>query len=177
YASLLAHQCLQDHQRVSSTMNVKISLLFFVAVAVYAKAELEQQYHPQAVLHYLEMEDKKMAEKVRSIVKLPDEDPARPSFRPSGFPTGIPPKVKVCIVAAVICHKKAGDDACAHLQCIKTTGLCLKRAGVGIKDLPPNVRKCLPIIPCCLLVSESCEEKLCCFVRFGECAKKLGDKS
>ena len=46
---------------------------------------------------------------------------------------------KVCIVAAVICHKKAGDDACAHLQCIKRTGLCLKRAGVGIKDLPPNV--------------------------------------
>ena len=74
-------------------MNVKISLLFLVAVAVYAKAELEQQYHPQAVLHYLEMEDKKMAEKVRSIVKLPDEDPARPSFRPSRFPTGKPPKV------------------------------------------------------------------------------------
>ena len=78
-------------------MNVKISLLFFLAVAVYAKAELEQEYHPQAVLHYLEMEDKKMAEKVRSIVKLQDEDAARPSyrpsFRPSGFPSRVPPKV------------------------------------------------------------------------------------
>lgn len=107
YTSLLAHQCLQDHQRVSSTMNVKISLLFFVTVAVYAKAELEQQYHPQAVLHYLEMEDKKMAEKVRSIVKLQDEDPARPSFRPSRFPTGIPPKVVSTTFTCTIKSSKA----------------------------------------------------------------------
>lgn len=115
YTSPVAHQCLQDHQRVSSTMNVKICLLFFVAVAVYAKAELEQQYHPQAVLHYLEMEDKKMAEKVRSIVKLPEEDSARPSFRPSGFPTGIPPKVVSSTFTCTMKSSKARANNCSYL--------------------------------------------------------------
>lgn len=96
-------------------MNVKISLLFFVAVAVYAKAELEQQYHPQAVLHYLEMEDKKMAEKVRSIVKLPEEDFARPSFRPSGFPTGLPPKVVSSNFTCTMKTSKARANNCSYL--------------------------------------------------------------
>lgn len=37
-------------------------------------------------------------------------------------------------------------------------------------------KKCLPIIPCCLEGSDSCEEKLGCFVKFGKCAKVLGDE-
>jgi len=85
-------------------MKVMIALLFLVAVAIYAKAEME--YHPQAVMHYLEMEDREMAKKVRSIVKLEDPDKFGPSFRPSfhpsfrptgrlpsGFPTGMPPAI------------------------------------------------------------------------------------
>lgn len=39
-----------------------IALLFFAAVAVYARAEME--FHPQAVLHYLELEDREMVRKV-----------------------------------------------------------------------------------------------------------------
>ena len=72
-----------------------LALLCLAAVAACAWAELE--YHPQAVLHYLEMEDREMAKKVRSIVKargLPSGKPTfSPSFKPSGFPTGIPLKV------------------------------------------------------------------------------------
>ncbi|XP_020605330.1 uncharacterized protein LOC110044147 [Orbicella faveolata] len=159
-------------------MKSMLALLCLAAVAACAWAELE--YHPQAVLHYLEMEDREMAKKVRSIVKargLPSGKPTfSPSFKPSGFPTGIPLKVKFCLVGAIMCHKKAGDDACAHLECIKKTGKCLHEAGLRLHHLPDFVQKCLPIIPCCLLASETCEEKLCCFVRFGECAKTLGDK-
>ncbi|KAJ7393036.1 hypothetical protein OS493_008322 [Desmophyllum pertusum] len=152
-------------------MKSMITLLFLAAVAVYARAEME--YHPQAILHYLEMEDRDMARKVRSFVKLNDFKPSfRPSIRPSGMPP-MPPDVKLCIVKAVLCHKKAGEDACEHLECIKKTGICLHGAGV---EPPPFMKKCLPIIPCCLIASETCEEKLCCFVRFGECLGKLGDK-
>ncbi|KAL9973873.1 hypothetical protein ACROYT_G020379 [Oculina patagonica] len=154
-------------------MKAMIALLFLAAVAVYAQAEME--YHPQAILHYLEMEDREMANKVRGLVGPSARPSFRPSFRPSGFPTNIPPKVKLCIARAVVCHKKAGDDACEHLKCIKSTGECLKCAGVRYHHLPDNMKKCLPIIPCCLLASKTCEEKLCCFVRFGECAKRLGD--
>jgi len=76
-----------------------IALLFLAAVVACAWADLE--YHPQAVLHYLEMEDREMAKKVRSIVKargLPSGKPSfapsfAPSFKPSGFPTGIPLKI------------------------------------------------------------------------------------
>ena len=93
----LAHQCRRNTEEYRSRiMSIKIALLFFVAAAFYAKAELETEYHPQAVLHYLEMEDKKMAEKVRSIVKLKEDGP-KPSSSPklpSGLPTrGIPPKI------------------------------------------------------------------------------------
>lgn len=31
---------------------------------------------------------------------------------------------------AVVCHRRAGDDACAHLKCIRQTGICLRQAGV-----------------------------------------------
>ena len=76
-------------------MKSMIVLLFLTVVAACAWAELE--YHPQAVLHYLEMEDHEMARKVRSIVKargLPSSKPTfPPSFKSSGFPTGIPPGV------------------------------------------------------------------------------------
>ncbi|KAL9973876.1 hypothetical protein ACROYT_G020382 [Oculina patagonica] len=158
-------------------MKAIVALLFLAAVAVYAEEEME--YHPQAILHYLEMEDQEMARKVRSIVKLSDPPSGRPSFRPSfrpsGFPPGVPTQVKFCIGGALFCHKNAGEDACGHLKCIKGTGECLKCAGVRLHHLPDNVKKCLPIIPCCLLASETCEEKLCCFVRFGECSKRLGD--
>jgi len=81
-------------------MKLLIAFLFLTAVAAYARAEL--QYHPQAVLHYLEMEDREMARKVRSIVNargLPSGKPSflpsfkpsfKPSFRPKDFPTGFP---------------------------------------------------------------------------------------
>ena len=46
---------------------------------------------------------------------------------------------KICLVGAIICHKKAGDDACAHLECIKKTGKCLHEAGVRLHHLPDNV--------------------------------------
>jgi len=46
---------------------------------------------------------------------------------------------KICLVGAVICHKKAGDDACAHLECIKKTGECLHEAGVRLHHLPSFV--------------------------------------
>ena len=81
-------------------MKSLIVSLFLTVVAAYAQAEL--QYHPQAVLHYLEMEDREMARKVRSIVNgrgLPSSKPSflpsfqpsfSPSFKPSGFPTGLP---------------------------------------------------------------------------------------
>ena len=91
-------------QIASVNMKAMIALLFLAAVAVYAKAEME--YHPQAVMHYLEMEDREMAKKVRSIVKLEDPGKLGPSFRPSfrpsflptgrlpsGFPTGMPPAI------------------------------------------------------------------------------------
>ena len=71
-----------------------IALLFLVSVVAYAKAEME--YHPQAIMHYLELEDREMAKKVRSIVKLEDAQPMmiKPTGRlPSGFPTGVPPKM------------------------------------------------------------------------------------
>ena len=86
-------------------MKSMIVLLFLTVVAACAWAELE--YHPQAVLHYLEMEDHEMARKVRSIVKargLPSSKPTfprAPSFKPNGFPTGIPPGV-VSIQAPVV---------------------------------------------------------------------------
>lgn len=58
-------------------------MLFLSALAVYARAEME--YHPQAILSYLEMEDREMARKVRSQLKLND---IGPSVRPSILPTG-----------------------------------------------------------------------------------------
>ena len=80
-------------------MKSMIFSLFLTVVVACAWAELE--YHPQAILHYLEMEDREMAKKVRSIVKargLPSGRPSlppsfNPSFMPSGFPTGIPLQV------------------------------------------------------------------------------------
>lgn len=77
-------------------MNAMIALLFLAAVGAYNETEME--YHPQAILHYLEMEDRQMAKKVRSIIKLEDTPSFKPSFRPtghlpSGFPTGVPPRI------------------------------------------------------------------------------------
>ena len=46
---------------------------------------------------------------------------------------------KFCLVGAFICHKKAGDDACAHLDCIKKTGKCLHTAGLRLHHLPDFV--------------------------------------
>ena len=69
-------------------MKSMIALLFLAAVAAYARGELE--YHPQAVLHYLEMEDREMARKVRSIVNARGLPSSKPSFPPSFEPTGIP---------------------------------------------------------------------------------------
>ena len=41
-----------------------------------------------------------------------------------------------------MCHKKAGEDACAHLECVKNTGCCLKGAGVK----PPPFMVCIVFI-------------------------------
>ena len=49
---------------------------------------------------------------------------------------------KMCIANAVMCHKKAGEDACEHLECIKNTGCCLKGAGVK----PPPFMVCIIIV-------------------------------
>ena len=54
---------------------------------------------------------------------------------------------KLCIGNAIVCHKKAGEDACEHLECIKNTGCCLKGAGVK----PPPFMVC--IIASILLLS------------------------
>ena len=39
----------------------------------------------------------------------------------------------------MICHKRANEDACAHLACIKKTGECLKKAGVKVCQMPPAI--------------------------------------
>lgn len=66
-------------------MKAMIALLFLVAVAVYARAEME--YHPQAILHYLEMEEREMARKIHSYLELRK----RPTRFPSPRPTMVPP--------------------------------------------------------------------------------------
>ena len=74
-------------------MKAMIALLFLAAVAVYARAEME--YHPQAILHYLEMEDQEMAKKVRRMVGKKLNETVLPTgnfSRPSGFPTRGPPQ-------------------------------------------------------------------------------------
>ena len=79
-------------------MKVLIALLFLAAV-VFVRAEEEKEpdmkFHPQAVLHYLEMEDEKMARQVRSILKMEGngdgkEPPRKESMFPTALPTGIP---------------------------------------------------------------------------------------
>ncbi|CAH3020854.1 unnamed protein product, partial [Porites evermanni] len=158
-------------RRINDKMIAKVTLLFLVAVAVSAKVEME--YHPQAVLHYLELKDQHLARKVRGMLKL-DADFPRPSpSLPPGISKGL---VKHCVAEAIKCHIAADEDACGHLKCIKSTACCLYVAGLRIKHLPEPVKKCLPIIPCCLEGSDSCEEKLGCFVKFGNCAKVLGDE-
>ena len=47
----------------------------------------------------------------------------------------------MCIANAIVCHKKAGEDACEHLECIKNTGCCMKGAGVK----PPPFMVCIII--------------------------------
>ncbi|XP_068700862.1 uncharacterized protein [Montipora foliosa] len=157
-------------------MKVMITLLFLAAaVVVHAEEEKESnmKFHPQAVLHYLEMEDENMAKQVRRIIKMDPIQPTKQSLFPTALPTGLPPKIQRCLRKAVVCHKEAGNDACEHLQCIKETGCCLHVAGLRLVHLPPSVLKCLPIIPCCMLASRTCEERLCCLVRFGECARRF----
>ena len=90
----LCASCYPEHRLSSVNMKTMILLLFLAAVAVYAETEME--FHPQAIMHYLEMEDREMAKKVRSIVKLEDPNPIKP--RPTGrlpsiFPSGVPLKV------------------------------------------------------------------------------------
>ena len=73
-------------------MKTMIGLLFLAAVAVYAQAEI--QYHPKAIMHYLEMEDREMAGKVRRIINLDARAiPTATTARPNGFPTGVPPRI------------------------------------------------------------------------------------
>ena len=73
-------------------MKTILALLFVAAVAAYTQAE-ELEYHPQAIMHYLEMEDREMANKVRTVLKMNDAEP-----KPGKLPTGIPPKFVSTVV-------------------------------------------------------------------------------
>ena len=67
-------------------MKAIVALLFLSALALYAQAEME--YHPHAILNYLEREDHEMVRKVRGILKLQDPGPSfEPSFKPSFNPS------------------------------------------------------------------------------------------
>ena len=73
-------------------MKSMIALLFLASLAVYSWAEME--YHPQAILNYLEMEDREMARKVRSIVNARGLPSGKPSFGPSlQPPKDLPPGI------------------------------------------------------------------------------------
>lgn len=83
----------ENAQLRPANMNAMIALLFLAAVAVYSRAEME--YHPQAILHYLEMEDQEMAKKVRRMVGKKLNETVLPTgdfSRPSAFPTRGPPQ-------------------------------------------------------------------------------------
>ena len=82
-------------------MIAKVALLCLVAVAVSAKVEME--YHPQAVLHYLELKDQHLARKVRSMLKL-DADFPKPS------PTSLPPGISKGLLVSILVK------SCAVLQ-------------------------------------------------------------
>ncbi len=88
----------EQGRRVS--MKTIIALLFLAAVAVYAEEETE--YHPQAILHYLEMEDQEMARKVRSYLEprlvaptVRPQTATPPSGRPTLGPTASPAMVSI----------------------------------------------------------------------------------
>lgn len=63
------------------------ALLCLVAVAVSAKVEME--YHPQAVLHYLELKDQHLARKVRGMLKLDADFPKPSPSLPPGISKGL----------------------------------------------------------------------------------------
>jgi len=67
-------------------MKTILALLFVAVVATYTQGE-ELKYHPQAIMHYLEMEDREMATKVRSVLKMNDMEP-----NPTPASTGMPLK-------------------------------------------------------------------------------------
>ena len=48
---------------------------------------------------------------------------------------------------ALICHHKAGEDACEHLKCIKLSGCCLKETGIEFRPPPFVVRIDLLLVP------------------------------
>ena len=75
-------------------MKSMIALLFLAALAVYCQAEME--YHPQAILNYLEIEDREMARKVRSIVNARGLPSGKPSLPPSfQSPKNLPPGIAI----------------------------------------------------------------------------------
>ena len=74
-------------RRINDKMIDKVALLFLVAVTVSAKVEME--YHPQAVLHYLEMKDQHLARKVRGMLKLDADFPKPSPSLPPGISKGL----------------------------------------------------------------------------------------
>ena len=92
-------------------MKAIVALLFLSALALYAQAEME--YHPHAILNYLEREDHEMVRKVRGILKLQDPGPSfkpsfEPSFKPSFKPSFEPsfkPLVPLPIVSSCVFNK------------------------------------------------------------------------
>ena len=100
-----------------------IALLFLAALALYARAEME--YHPQAILNYLEMEDREMVRKVRSIVNARGLSSGKPSFPPSFKPPkDLPPNIVSCNILYPI----------RVIQCMGT--VCQFMHWVGLKKSP-----------------------------------------
>lgn len=104
-------------RRINDKMIAKVALLCLVAVAVSAKVEME--YHPQAVLHYLELKDQHLARKVRGMLKL-DADFPKPS------PTSLPPGISKGLLVSILVK------SCAALQYSKPSKVPMQVSNVSV---------------------------------------------
>lgn len=160
-------------------MKATLALLFLAALAVFVQAEWASEFHPHAMLEYARGEEHEMKRQLFHLVKMDNgfetsfKREFKPSFEPSFEPSFKPsfsPGVIKCAIQFTRCKKRAANS-CDVLGCIKKFGICLAGQNVQLpKPVEESVKECLPLIPYCLKLSgESCDEKLCCFVRFKEC--------